>query len=693
MLVLLATSVSLNSKAVAPYRSSMKVEPVMPSPVRAKQPSTRILAGGPDGFGYTYLSTQDGDAVTFNYIDISGTGTAVGAGDDWCSGSSASTLYYLGFSFPYYDQLIDSISICSNGTVLFENKTGYLGLSNAALPSNGGYTGDFGFVAVMWDDLNPAATGADDIYFQSFTSCPDGYSGACAVVQWNNVPRYGGSVFMNFEVILYDNGNIKLQYNSAVDYTDATIGIQDSTALSTNPTWFLEYVYNGTPATHIPDSGTAILFQFPVPVDYNIGVAFISPTGLIGTDPVSFVATVRNFGSVATTSTPIILNVYDTLTSTLVFSDTQTVALPALSNYDVTFNPFTPSPRKVYMLEVIASEPMDPVRSNDTLRGLARTLLVFGDIVDSWTFPSLGDGNGFSFAGITYAPDSGKFYVVSMNPMSTVFSFDPNDPAGTFTQTSWTLHPFFGANDIPWGIAYNNGTFYVSHVGYDGSTFTGAMIGYYDGTGNLIDSLDVYANIESGGWIAGMDWNEDDGYLYGVYVIGSNAVYKIDVTAKNSAGTFATPPTSLRGISTFYEVDHVMYGGWNQDSIYELDYSAAVLNGAPMPSMADVDVWVNCTDPADPIFAFVTLNDADNTLVKMATGHYCDEVIGVAERPGDVARATVKVNGRTLTVNGKAVLYNAAGRKIATFEEAYHVDVPGVYFVKLGKEVFKVVIR
>ena len=212
--------------------------------------------------------------MTFNWIDISTTGTALGAGDDWCSGSSASTLYYLGFSFPYYDQVKDSISICSNGTIVLENPYDYQGLSNAALPDSG--YGPNGFIAVMWDDLNPADASADDIYFQAFSTCPDGYSGACAVIQYHNVPRYGGSVYMNFEVVLYDNGDIKLQYNSAIDYNDATIGIQDSTAaVGINPDWYLEYVYNGNPSTHIPDSGTAILFKYPVPLDHDIAVTGI----------------------------------------------------------------------------------------------------------------------------------------------------------------------------------------------------------------------------------------------------------------------------------------------------------------------------------------------------------------------------------------------------------------------------------
>ena len=224
-----------------------------------------LLFGGPDGYGYTYLSTQDGDTgVTFNYIDITSTGTAMGAGDDWCSGSSDSTLYYLGFTFPFYTEAYDSVSICSNGAIVFDTAYDYFGLGNGALPSTG-YDGPRAFVAVMWDDLNPAATGADDIYFQSFSSCPDGYSGACAVVQYHNVLRYGDTTntFMDFEIILYDNGNVKLQYNSPVYYVDATVGIQGDTANTTNG-FYLEYVYNGTPAEHIPDSGTAILFVRPI---------------------------------------------------------------------------------------------------------------------------------------------------------------------------------------------------------------------------------------------------------------------------------------------------------------------------------------------------------------------------------------------------------------------------------------------
>jgi len=250
-------------------------EPVILNAKRHIPPTNpSILSGGPDGYGYIYYSTQDGDTVDFNWIDITGTGTPVGATDDWCSGSDNSTLYYLGFTFPFYLNEYDSVSICSNGAIVFDNPYEYFGFSNTSLPS-ASYEGPRAIAAIMWDDLNPAASDADDIYFQSFTSCPDGYSGACAVIQYHNIPRYGQTLLMDFEVILYDNGDIRYLYNSQIYYNDATIGIQAEGADTVN-NYYLQYVYNGDPSGHIPDSGTAILFVAPPPPDHDIAVISIT---------------------------------------------------------------------------------------------------------------------------------------------------------------------------------------------------------------------------------------------------------------------------------------------------------------------------------------------------------------------------------------------------------------------------------
>jgi hypothetical protein len=669
-----------------------KAEPVTPKGIRVKAP--RILGGGPDGFGYTYLSTQDGDPVPFNYIDISTTGINVGAGDDWCSGSSAGTLYYLGFSFPFYDKTTDSISICSNGTVIFNNKRTYLGLSNWSLPDN--WYGEHGFVAVMWDDLDPSVSGAG-VYFQRFTTCPDGYSGSCAVVQWYNVPLYGRTLRMDFQVIIYDNGNIKLQYNSNIDYVDATIGIQDSTAAAgSNPTWYLQYVYNGSPPGHVPTNGTAILFQYPTGADYDIRVLNVSPSGLVSTSPLTVQAVVRNTGSVPTSGTPVHLYIYDTVSNTLVFSDVQNVSIPASSNVTVTFSAFTPSPRSFYKAVVIANEPSDPNRSNDTMVSRFRTYYLFGDIVGSWTFPTIGDGTGYSFAGITYASDSGRFYVVSMNPMGRVFSFNPSNPAATFTLTPWIPHRFFGANDIPWGIAYVGGKFWISHVGYNASLgFIGNKMGIYNGAGVLIDSFNIWTNVESGYWMAGLDHDPIENVVYGVYVGGSNLIYKINPNTYTVVGTFPNHTgVSLRGIFSLPYVNEIYYGGWNQEKIYKLRKSpVSVLDSVFIGDMADADFWpCSSPDPNTPVTAFITLNNSSNTLIRMALGYYCDQLM-ISEGERLVKEYNLKVSGRTITLSGKAEVYDITGRKVAEFKDKYTLPKAGIYFVKVGEKTAKVIIR
>ncbi len=667
-----------------------KAEPVFPKRKGVKAP--RILSGGPDGFGYIYLSTQDGDPVTFNYIDIHTTGTNVGAGDDWCSGSSAGTLYYLGFTFPFYDKTTDSISICSNGTIVFNNKYDYLGLANGPLPDD--LYGYHGFVAVMWDDLDPSVSGAG-VYFQRFSSCPDGYSGKCAVVQWYNTPRYGRTIRMDFEVIIYDNGNIKLQYNSNVDYGDATIGIQDSTAAAgSNPTWYLQYVYGGIPSGHIPTNGTAILFQYPTGADYDVRVVSVSPSGLVSTSPLTVQATVRNTGSVPTSATPINLYIYDTVSNTLVFSDVQTVSIPASSNVTVTFSAFTPSPRSFYKAVVIANEPSDPNRSNDTMISRFRTYYLFGDILGSWTFPGIGDGTGYSFAGITYAPDSGRFFVVSMNPMGRVFSFNPLNPSVTFTLTSWIPHRFFGANDIPWGIAYVGGRFWISHVGYS-SGFIGNKMGIYNDAGVLIDSFDIWTNVESGYWMAGLDHDPIENVVYGVYVGGSNLIYKLSPSTYNVVGTFPNHTgISLRGIFSLPYVNEIYYGGWNQEYIYKLRKSPiSILDSSFIGNMADADFWpCSSPDPNTPLTAFITLNDANNTIVQMALGYYCVDV-AISESERLAKEYNLKVSGRTITLSGKAEIYDITGRKVAEFKDKYTLLRTGVYFVKVGDKTAKVIIR
>ncbi len=226
-----------------------------------------LLSGGPDGYGYIYLSTQDGDSIPMEWVDIKATGTPTYLTDD------GEVNVPIGFSFPIYTSTYDTVRIGANGALVF-NLFANVNPVNGPIPSG---TNDF--IAVLWDDLDPSSFG--EVYYQSFTDCPDAYSGACLVVQWDSVPHYGSSVPQFFEVILYDNGDIKMQYLDLDENYAAstTIGIQAADTTGGN---YIQYVYDGGPYEHIPLDSTVILFKRP-PAPFH-SIAEIQGTLIPGTD-------------------------------------------------------------------------------------------------------------------------------------------------------------------------------------------------------------------------------------------------------------------------------------------------------------------------------------------------------------------------------------------------------------------------
>lgn len=221
------------------------------TPVHESDPSDTILVvtnvhtGGPDGFGYTYIDSDYNGGPSFNWIDITSTGTPMNLGDD------DNTVVNLSFSFPFYDTTYNFINIQSNGTVTFDSS--YTGLSNSPLPTDA-YSGPKDIVAFYWADQNPSGHG--QVYFQDF--------GSYAVVEFYEVPEYGGSTYNTYEVVLHDNGDIYMNYLSVTDYSDETIGIQDASAYGSGNNWYLQYTFDGDPV--VPHDSLTIYFARPVSV-------------------------------------------------------------------------------------------------------------------------------------------------------------------------------------------------------------------------------------------------------------------------------------------------------------------------------------------------------------------------------------------------------------------------------------------
>ncbi len=164
-------------------------------------------SGGPDAFGYTWMDSDEAGGPVYNWIDISGTGTVPGSGDDGNFGP-----FELGFDFTFYGQTFDSVNICTNGWLSFTSTVASFnnqGIPNSGQPNN--------LVAPFWDDMNPSAGGA--IYYEARDSQ--------FIVQYEAVPHYYDSNPETFQVIFNNDGSIVFQYKIVSAGEGCTVGIEN----------------------------------------------------------------------------------------------------------------------------------------------------------------------------------------------------------------------------------------------------------------------------------------------------------------------------------------------------------------------------------------------------------------------------------------------------------------------------------
>ena len=202
--------------------------------------------GDADAYGYTWTDSNSPDpTVSFNWVDISSTGTDVGFysyfEDDVSSEIS------IGFSFPFYDDVYTSAYVSTNGFISFT--TASYEYWNYPIPD---YYDPNALVAPYWDNLvvyypdyNYGA-----VYYETIGTAPDRQF----VVQWDEITRGYNYDLMTFELILNETGEVWFQYltMSGLDGSSATIGIENS-----DGTYGSEYGYNEAVIT----DGLAIMFE------------------------------------------------------------------------------------------------------------------------------------------------------------------------------------------------------------------------------------------------------------------------------------------------------------------------------------------------------------------------------------------------------------------------------------------------
>ena len=225
---------------------------------------------GPDSYGYYIYDSGDIDyslVPTYSWIDISDVGTPLNTvNDDDGDNQDESQVVDLPFTFKFYGENYEEITVCSNGWISFGDSD-LESFRNDHLP---GAAGPSPMLAVFWDDLTADSGGAVYGYYDNQLHA--------YIVQWNNVKTYEDNSNESFQAILLDpqfyitptgDGEMLLQYEdfnntSNGSYGGGTplhggycsIGIEDHWG-----TTGLEYTFNNVyPRAAMPLSDNTALF-------------------------------------------------------------------------------------------------------------------------------------------------------------------------------------------------------------------------------------------------------------------------------------------------------------------------------------------------------------------------------------------------------------------------------------------------
>ncbi|MEA2095671.1 MAG: C25 family cysteine peptidase [Candidatus Cloacimonadota bacterium] len=191
---------------------------------------------GPDTFGYYAYDSNDlfyENCPNYEWIEIDpqdgGNGQVFELGDD------RSVTISMPFDFPFYGEISDSLTICTNGWIAMQ-PTWETYFRNWNIPSA---LGPYGMIAPYWDDLIGEDIG-DEYADMRICYYYDEIENIF-IIEWNEcVNRYDLTSIEKFELVLYDpasyptasgNGEIQFNYkfanNPDVTSNYATIGIEN----------------------------------------------------------------------------------------------------------------------------------------------------------------------------------------------------------------------------------------------------------------------------------------------------------------------------------------------------------------------------------------------------------------------------------------------------------------------------------
>ena len=184
----------------------------------------------PDQGNYYWIDSDNSNIDNYYWLNIENIGNQVWFQDN----DTASGPFNIGFEFPFYNNTYNNFIVSPNGWIGFiDDNPAYENISipNVDAPKPA--------ILAFWDDLNPI----------NLESSPDMsgrvkyYSdGSKLVVSYNDIAQWGESSRLNFQIIIYKNGHIDINYAGMTgDRTSATIGIQND-----DGTIAQEVIYNNS---------------------------------------------------------------------------------------------------------------------------------------------------------------------------------------------------------------------------------------------------------------------------------------------------------------------------------------------------------------------------------------------------------------------------------------------------------------
>ena len=170
-------------------------------------------SGGNDSFGHIWIDSDEPGGPAYDWIELSGgNGTLIPISGLNVTSSPIS----LGFPISFYGDNFTTLRVCSNGWVSFNTYS--VSYNNTTLPSN---LAPRSMIAPLWDNLNMLSD--SKLYYLQESNR--------FIVQWDNMYTATGFGPYSFQLIIYDNGNIVLQYKNLVNLENAyTVGMQNSQA-------------------------------------------------------------------------------------------------------------------------------------------------------------------------------------------------------------------------------------------------------------------------------------------------------------------------------------------------------------------------------------------------------------------------------------------------------------------------------